>query len=52
VTDWGQLVSARLTDADWPAVAADVGPFLEREEDAALVTRENVLALLAGPPVS
>ena len=29
-------------------VLEDVGPFLERPQDASLITRENLLALLEG----
>jgi len=44
-TTWRDAVHARLTDADWSQAAADVRPFLATA-DAALLTRENLLALL------
>ena len=31
---------------DWDLVVADVSPFLERSEEIAMLTRENVLGLL------
>jgi hypothetical protein len=44
--DWKQLVQARLTALDIRAVSEDVSPFLERPHDAALLTRDNLAALL------
>jgi len=44
-TTWPDAVRARLADADWSQAAADVRPFLAAA-DAALLTRENLLALL------
>lgn len=44
--DWMQTVRNRLLKIDVEALADDVGPFLERPQDAALITRENLLALL------
>jgi hypothetical protein len=43
---WKQLVQARLTALDMRAVSEDVGPFLERPKDAALLMRDNLAALL------
>jgi hypothetical protein len=43
---WKQLVQARLTALDMRAVSEDVGPFLERPQDAALLTRENLSVML------
>jgi hypothetical protein len=39
-------VRARLRAMDIKALLEDVGPFLERPQDAALITRENLLGLL------
>jgi predicted nucleotidyltransferase component of viral defense system len=43
---WKQLVQERLTALDMRAVSEDVGPFLERPQDAALLTRENLSVML------
>jgi predicted nucleotidyltransferase component of viral defense system len=43
---WKQLVQARLTALDMRTISEDVGPFLERPQDAALLTRDNLAALL------
>ena len=45
--DWRALLSARLADLDTRALARDVQPFLERPEDAALIDRANLEAVLA-----
>jgi len=44
--DWKALVRARLAAFDMAAIAADVRPFLERPQDASLLSRDNLLALL------
>lgn len=44
--DWRTLVRARLGAIDIKAIRDDVRPFLERPQDAALLTRENLLGLL------
>ena len=44
---WRAAVAERLEALDWTRAAADVRPFLERLDDAALVTKENALRLLA-----
>ncbi|MFA5262250.1 MAG: nucleotidyl transferase AbiEii/AbiGii toxin family protein [Opitutaceae bacterium] len=44
--DWRALVRARLSSFDMDAISNDVGPFLERPQDAALLTRDNLLGLL------
>lgn len=43
---WMQEVRSRLVETDIKALVADVGPFLERPHDVALITRENLLGLL------
>ena len=45
---WREAVGRRLCALAWDRVAADVRPFLEREEDAALLNRETALQVLAG----
>jgi hypothetical protein len=42
------LVRVRLESLDMEAIAADVRPFLERPQDAALLTRDNLVGLLRG----
>ncbi len=44
--DWKVIVRARLAELDLERVARDVAPFLERPEDVALLSRENLEALL------
>lgn len=44
--NWRELVCQRVELLQWKQVAQDVEPFLERTEDVALLTRENLLALL------
>lgn len=43
---WRETVRSRLLAIDMKALLADVGPFLERPQDATLITRENLLSLL------
>jgi hypothetical protein len=43
---WIDEVRGRLLAIDTKALFDDVGPFLERPKDAALITRENLLGLL------
>lgn len=43
---WRELVRERLAALNMQAVGDDVGPFLERSQDAALLTHENVEGLL------
>jgi hypothetical protein len=47
---WRTLVAARLGRIDAHAIAEDVRQFLERPQDAALLTRENLVGLLAPGP--
>jgi len=46
---WRALVQTRLESLDINAVFDDVRPFLERPQDAALLTRDNLLGLVKGP---
>ncbi len=43
---WRELVRERLAALDLQAVCDDVSPFLERPQDAALLTRDNLEGLL------
>lgn len=44
--DWRSLAQTRQAALDMTSVAKDVSPFLEYPKDAALLTRENIDALL------
>ncbi len=43
---WAALVRKRLGTFDMDAISDDVRPFLERPQDAKLLTRENLMGLL------
>ena len=45
-TNWVSLVAKRLENVDWPKAVEDVRPFVERLQDFALLTKENMLKLL------
>ncbi len=45
-TSWASLVNARLATLDTQELLKDVVSFLERPEDAALLTRENIASIL------
>jgi hypothetical protein len=47
-SSWRNVVWSRLDAMQWARVVDDVKPFLERQADAALLTRENVKKLLLG----
>lgn len=49
VAHWRTLVADRINAVEWNRVVADVRPFLERSEEAAFLTKENVLDLLSPP---
>ncbi len=44
---WRSVLAERLASINWRAAQADVSPFLEREADQNLVTRENTMGLLS-----
>jgi len=44
--NWRKLVARKLETIDWDAALRDVSPFLERKQDAALVSRSVLLPLL------
>jgi len=46
---WRNLVGDKLASLDMKAIAADVRPFLERPQDAALLTRDNLSGMLFVP---
>lgn len=43
---WRGILADRLSSANWRAALADVAPFLERDAERDLVTRETVMRLL------
>jgi len=43
---WRGVLAERLASVNWRAAQADVSPFLEREADRNLVTRDNAMDLL------
>lgn len=45
-SSWKELVRGRLMALNMRAVSDDVGPFLERPQEAALLTRDNLETLL------
>jgi hypothetical protein len=45
---WQELLRARAAKIDIEGLRRDVGPFLERAEDVALLTREHIESALAG----
>jgi len=44
--NWRAVIADKMATLDFAQVAEDVGPFLERSEDRALLTREIVLSAL------
>jgi predicted nucleotidyltransferase component of viral defense system len=50
VTDsnWREILGQKLTELDWESAVAEVRPFLMDPNDADLLTRQNVIKLLAG----
>lgn len=47
--NWRGLIREKLNTIDWRQALRDVSPFLEREQDTALVSRDVLLPLLADP---
>jgi len=47
--DWRAAVLERLAELDWPAVLRDLRPFVERQDDLALLSREAIAGLLRPP---
>jgi hypothetical protein len=47
---WPNALADQLLAIDMKALLTDVAPFLERPQDAALITRENLLTLLEQTP--
>lgn len=47
--NWRRLVAEKLQSIDWKQALLDVSPFLERKQDAALVSESVLLPLLKKP---
>jgi len=47
--NWRQLVAERMEKIKWDQAVKDVSPFLERQQEVALLTLENVRNLLRKP---
>jgi predicted nucleotidyltransferase component of viral defense system len=45
---WRAMLKDRLLQLEWEHVLADVRPFMEKETDLVLLTRDNILKLLGG----
>lgn len=43
---WRHVLAARLEEIDWASAVRDVRPFLEKESETALLTRDNLLQLI------
>lgn len=46
--NWAGIVDKKLDAIDWPKAVADVKPFVERIDDLAMMTREEIGRLLRG----
>ncbi len=46
---WKQLCINRIEQLQVEELASDVAPFLERREEAALLTAENIKTVLTSP---
>lgn len=44
--NWQQQIVARLTEFDWNKIIADVKPFIEKQNDLAMLTQDNLTKLL------
>lgn len=44
--NWREVIADKMVELDFAKISEDVGPFLERPEDRALLTRELVLSAL------
>lgn len=46
IDNWKSQTAQRISEYDWNRVIADVRPFVERQQDLQLLTKENLLKLL------
>ncbi|MCJ7703101.1 MAG: hypothetical protein MUO62_16080 [Anaerolineales bacterium] len=45
--NWREIVKARLEQADWKAVIADVRPFVTLPQELDMLTRDTLLGFLS-----
>ena len=45
IRNWRDLAASQIRNMAWDRVIDDVSPFLERSEDIAMLTKENLLSL-------
>jgi hypothetical protein len=50
VDHWKSTLASILSGYDWDKVIADVRPFLEKQSDLDLLTKDNLLGLLTPRP--
>jgi predicted nucleotidyltransferase component of viral defense system len=46
VNNWRDEISMRISGFDWDKVIADIRPFVDKQKDLEMLTRENLLSLL------
>ena len=44
--NWRQQIAMRVSEFDWNKVIADVKPFIEKQSDLQMLTRQNIIKLL------
>lgn len=45
-TNWRKEIALKVSEYDWHKVIADVHPFIERQEDLKILTKQNLIKLL------
>jgi hypothetical protein len=45
-TNWRKEIATRVSEYDWHKVHADIYPFLEKQEELKIITKENIIKLL------
>ena len=45
-TNWRKEIAMRVSEYDWYKVIADIHPFLEKQEELEIITKENIIKLL------
>ncbi|MBC8468995.1 MAG: nucleotidyl transferase AbiEii/AbiGii toxin family protein [Planctomycetes bacterium] len=45
-TNWRKEIALKVSEYDWLKVIADVHPFIERQEDLKILTKQNLIKLL------
>lgn len=44
--NWRKETALRISKYDWNKVIADIGPFLERQQDLEMLSKDNLIKLL------